>query len=134
MPFFEHFFSGGYGSVRGYRANSLGNRAEPAEFDFSSPDPFGGNLLTEAGLELIFPTPFAGDTRSMRTSFFLDAGQVFDTDRGFDPELKEVRTAAGVSFQWITAVGPLAFSLAKPLNDKPGDDTQVFQFSLGQTF
>jgi len=134
MPFFEHFYSGGYGSVRGYRANSLGNRAEPAEFDFSSPDPFGGNLLTEAGLELIFPTPFAGDTRSMRTSFFLDAGQVFDTDRGFDPELKEVRTSAGVSFQWITAVGPLAFSLAKPLNDKPGDDTQVFQFSLGQTF
>jgi len=134
MPFFEHFYAGGYGSVRGYRANSLGNQAERAEFDYSDPDPFGGNLLTEAGLELIFPTPFAGDTRSMRTSFFLDAGQVFDTERGFDPELSEVRTAAGVSFQWITAVGPLAFSLAKPLNDKSGDDTQVFQFSLGQTF
>ncbi|MBZ0333270.1 outer membrane protein assembly factor BamA [Marinobacter sp. JH2] len=134
MPFFEHFYSGGYGSVRGYRANSLGNKATNQPSDFSDPDPFGGNLLTEAGLELIFPTPFAGDTRSMRTSFFLDAGQVFDTDRGFDPELTEVRTSAGVSFQWITAVGPLAFSLAKPLNDKSGDDTQVFQFSLGQTF
>jgi outer membrane protein insertion porin family len=34
----------------------------------------------------------------------------------------------------MTAVGPLAFSLAKPLNDKSGDDTQVFQFSLGQPF
>lgn len=134
MPFFEHFYAGGFGSVRGFRANSLGNRAERAEFDFSSPDPFGGNLLTEAGLELIFPTPFAGDTRSMRTSFFLDAGQVFDTARDFDPEFGEVRASAGVSFQWITAVGPLAFSLAKPLNNKPGDDTQVFQFSLGQTF
>ncbi|KPQ28543.1 MAG: outer membrane protein assembly complex, YaeT protein [Marinobacter excellens HL-55] len=134
MPFFEHFFSGGYGSVRGFRANSLGNRAQPSEFDLSDPDPFGGNLLTEAGLELIFPTPFAGDTRSMRTSVFLDAGQVFDTDRDFDPELGELRASAGISFQWITAVGPLAFSLAKPLNDKSGDDTQVFQFSLGQTF
>lgn len=134
MPFFEHFYSGGYGSVRGYEANSLGNKAERAVGDFSDPDPFGGNVLTEGGLELIFPTPFAGDSRSMRTSFFVDAGQVFDTERGFDPELGEVRTAAGISFQWITAVGPLAFSLAKPLNDKPGDDTQVFQFSLGQTF
>ncbi|WP_323752704.1 outer membrane protein assembly factor BamA [Marinobacter sp.] len=134
MPFFEHFYSGGYGSVRGYEANSLGNKATNQSSDLSDPDPFGGNLLTEAGLELIFPTPFAGDSRSMRTSFFLDAGQVFDTDRGFDPELTEVRTSAGVSFQWITAVGPLAFSLAKPLNDKSGDDTQVFQFSLGQTF
>ncbi|MBN7770057.1 outer membrane protein assembly factor BamA [Marinobacter daepoensis] len=134
MPFFEHFYSGGYGSVRGYEANSLGNKAERADGDYSDPDPFGGNVLTEGGLELIFPTPFAGDTRSMRTSFFLDAGQVFDTERGFDPELGEVRTSAGISFQWITAVGPLAFSLAKPLNDKSGDDTQVFQFSLGQTF
>ncbi|PSF14353.1 outer membrane protein assembly factor BamA [Marinobacter fuscus] len=134
MPFFEHFYSGGYGSVRGYRANSLGNKAERVSGDLSDPDPFGGNVLTEAGLELIFPTPFAGDSRSMRTSFFVDAGQVFDTERGFDPEFTEVRTSAGLSFQWITAVGPLAFSLAKPLNDKAGDDTQVFQFSLGQTF
>ena len=82
------------------------------------------------------PTPFAGDTRTMRTSFFLDAGQVFDTSRGGAPEEEfgELRSAAGISFQWITAVGPLAFSLAKPLNDQEGDDTQVFQFSLGQSF
>ncbi|WP_298450375.1 outer membrane protein assembly factor BamA [uncultured Marinobacter sp.] len=134
MPFYEHFYAGGYGSVRGYQANSLGPRARPADNDFSDPDPFGGNLLTEGSLELIFPTPFAGDSRSMRTAFFLDGGQVFDPDRGFDPDLKELRFSVGVGFQWITAVGPLAFSLAKPLNDKPGDDTQVFQFSLGQTF
>jgi len=134
MPFYEHFYAGGYGSVRGYQANSLGRRATNAPNDFSDPDPFGGNLLTEASLELIFPTPFAGDSRSMRTAFFVDAGQVFDSDRGFDPELGELRFSAGIGFQWITAVGPLAFSLAKPLNDKPGDDTQIFQFSLGQTF
>jgi len=134
MPFYEYFYTGGYGSVRGYRANSLGLLATNNVNDLSRPDPFGGNLLTEGGVELIFPTPFAGDTRSMRTAFFLDAGQVFDTARGFDPELSEIRMSAGIGFQWITAVGPLAFSLAKPLNDKPGDDTQVFQFSMGQTF
>ena len=134
MPFYEHFYAGGYGSVRGYEANSLGPRATNNPNDLSDPDPFGGNLLTEGSLELIFPTPFAGDSRSMRTAFFLDAGQVFDTERDFDPALDEVRLSAGVGFQWITAVGPLAFSLAKPLNDKSGDETQVFQFSLGQTF
>ncbi|KPP97843.1 outer membrane protein assembly factor BamA [Marinobacter sp. HL-58] len=134
MPFYEHFYAGGYGSVRGYEANSLGPKATNAPNDLSDEDPFGGSLLTEGSLELIFPTPFAGDTRSMRTAFFVDAGQVFDADRNFDPALDEVRLSAGVGFQWITAVGPLAFSLAKPLNDKSGDDTQVFQFSLGQTF
>jgi len=134
MPFYEHFYAGGYGSVRGYEANSLGPKATNAPNDFSDPDPFGGNLLTEGSLELIFPTPFAGDTRSMRTAFFVDGGQVFDADRNFEPALDEIRLSAGVGFQWITAVGPLAFSLAQPLNDKSGDDTQVFQFSLGQTF
>ncbi|WP_286222328.1 outer membrane protein assembly factor BamA [Marinobacter apostichopi] len=134
MPFYEHFYAGGYGSVRGYEANSLGPLATNSPNDLSDPDPFGGNVLTEGSLELIFPTPFAGDSRSMRTAFFVDAGQVFDTDRDFEPELDEVRLSAGVGFQWITAVGPLAFSLAKPLNDKAGDETQVFQFSLGQTF
>ncbi|MGM0768917.1 MAG: outer membrane protein assembly factor BamA [Pseudomonadota bacterium] len=134
MPFYEHFYAGGYGSVRGYEANSLGPRARNSPNDLSDPDPFGGSLLTEGSLELIFPTPFAGDTRSMRTAFFVDAGQVFDPERDFDLAGDEIRFSAGVGFQWITAVGPLAFSLAQPLNDKSGDETQVFQFSLGQTF
>ncbi|SFR50641.1 Beta-barrel assembly machine subunit BamA [Marinobacter daqiaonensis] len=134
MPFYEHFYSGGYGSVRGYRANSLGNTVETNKTWTNDREPFGGNLLTEASLELIVPTPFAGDTRSMRTSLFLDAGQVFDTARGFDPELSEVRASVGIGFQWITVVGPLAFSLAQPLNDQDDDETQLFQFSLGQSF
>ncbi|MFL1467524.1 outer membrane protein assembly factor BamA [Marinobacter sp. HN1S83] len=134
MPFYEHFYAGGYGSVRGFEANSLGPKATNSPNDLSDPDPFGGNVLTEGSLELIFPTPFAGDSRSMRSAFFVDAGQVFDPDRDFEPAANELRVSAGVGFQWITAVGPLAFSLAKPLNDKSGDDTQIFQFSLGQTF
>ncbi|WP_339804994.1 outer membrane protein assembly factor BamA [uncultured Marinobacter sp.] len=135
MPFYEHFYAGGYGSVRGFRANSLGNQvSNPRPWTSRDLEPFGGNLLTEGGLELIFPTPFAGDSQTMRTSFFLDAGQVFDTARGYDPELGEIRASVGIGFQWVTVVGPLAFSLAAPLNDESGDETQVFQFSLGQSF
>jgi outer membrane protein insertion porin family len=134
MPFYEHFFAGGYGSVRGFESNSLGPLATNAPNDTTDPDPFGGNLLTEGSLELIFPTPFAGDSRSMRTAFFVDAGQVFDNDRSFPWKLDDIRLSAGIGFQWITAVGPLAFSVARPLNDVSGDEVQVFQFSLGQTF
>ncbi|MFW5823907.1 MAG: outer membrane protein assembly factor BamA [Marinobacter sp.] len=134
MPFYEHFYAGGYGSVRGYRANSLGNMVETNKTWTDDEDPFGGNVLTEGSLELIVPTPFAGDTRSMRTAMFLDAGQVFDTARDFDPDPGEIRASVGIGFQWITAVGPLAFSLAQPITDQSGDDTQVFQFSLGQSF
>ncbi|TGD74083.1 outer membrane protein assembly factor BamA [Mangrovimicrobium sediminis] len=31
LPFFEHFFSGGFGSVRGFKSNTLGPRSTPAE-------------------------------------------------------------------------------------------------------
>lgn len=134
MPFYDHFFSGGYGSVRGFEPNSLGREATRHEEDWREERPFGGNVLIEGSAELIFPTPFAGDTRAMRTSLFLDAGNVFDTDRGYDPELGEIRVSVGLNFQWVTAIGPLAFSLAQPLNDQSDDDVQLFQFSLGQQF
>lgn len=134
LPFFEHFFSGGYGSVRGYQANSLGPTATPALGDASTPPPFGGNVLTEGTAALIFPLPFVKDQHSMRSSLFFDAGNVFDTDRGYNPKLNALRMSLGVNFQWLTAIGPLGFSLAKPLNSKPGDHTQVFQFTLGQQF
>lgn len=134
LPFFEHYYSGGFGSVRGWEQSSLGPRSTPHPDDIGDPDPFGGNILTEGSAELIFPIPFVEDTRSMRASLYFDAGNVFDTSRGYDPAFDEVRMSVGVSFSWVTAIGPLAFSLAKPLNAKEGDDTQTFQFSLGQPF
>ena len=135
IPFYEHFFSGGYGSVRGYEANSLGNESTPSpDASFRRERPFGGNVLVETSAQLIFPVPFAADSRSMRTAVFVDGGNVFDTTRGFDPAADEIRYAAGVSFEWITAIGPLGFSLAEPLNNKAEDDTRRFQFSLGQQF
>jgi outer membrane protein insertion porin family len=142
LPFFENYYSGGIGSVRGYESRSLGPRSEGLAFFLNGtrdpdPDPIGGNLLTEASLELIFPTPFAPESRSVRTFLFADAGNVFETERSdivADFEATDLRTSVGVGLTWLTAIGPLSFNLAKALNDQTGDDTEVFQFSLGQTF
>jgi outer membrane protein insertion porin family len=30
LPFFNHFYSGGFGSVRGFKSNTLGPRSTPA--------------------------------------------------------------------------------------------------------
>jgi len=142
LPFFENYYSGGIGSVRGYESRSLGPRSEGLSYVRNntrdpSPDPIGGNFLTEASMELIFPTPFAAESRSVRTFLFVDAGNVFETERDdvfADFELQDMRTSAGIGLTWLTAIGPLSFNLAKALNDQSGDDTEVFQFSLGQTF
>lgn len=101
-------------------------------------DPFGGNLLVEGSAEFIFPAPFAKDKRSLRTLFFIDGGNVFDTNRRDENEELEInarnlRYSAGVGLSWLTAIGPLTFTYAKTINDQPGDDTRSFQFSLGQS-
>ncbi|CBL46411.1 outer membrane protein, bacterial surface antigen family [gamma proteobacterium HdN1] len=142
LPFYRNFYSGGFGSVRGYQERALGPRETQSPYDYGRPDAIGGNMLLETGLELIFPTPFVEDDRSVRTALFIETGNVFDTHRtntkrdvGAVPiELAELRSSVGVSLSWLTAIGPLAFSLSKPINDQHGDRTQMFQFSLGQPF
>ena len=95
----------------------------------------------------MFPLPFIKDQRSLRTSVFWDVGNVFDsncdssrTRNGEKVECNDVdfsgmASSVGVGVTWITSLGPLSFALAMPIK-KPDDDseTQVFQFSLGQTF
>ena len=143
LPFYENYFSGGLSSVRGYRSNSLGQRSTQTYYGVQSKtsNALGGNILIEGSAELIFPLPFIEDQRSMQTSLFLDGGSVYTSKclsgnssciEGID--LGELRYSVGVSLTWLTAIGPLAFSIAEPLNDGPDDRTEFFQFSLGQTF
>lgn len=152
LPFFENYFAGGFNSVRGFKDSSIGPQSTPSrgeaitgnEGTFADPDqdplPFGGNVLIQGGVELLFPMPFVKDQRSLRTALFWDVGNVFDTNCGstqtgcnnIDPG--QLASSVGVGLTWITALGPLSFSLAMPLIKPDESDTQIFQFSLGQTF
>ncbi len=49
-------------------------------------------------------------------------------------DLGEIRYSAGIGVSWLSPIGALTFSLAQPLNDKPGDDVENFQFNFGKTF
>lgn len=140
VPFYRNFFGGGFGSVRGFRDNSMGPRSGIVGSPLSDPEPIGGNVQVEAGAELIFPTPFIEDNNKVRTLAFFDAGNIFDTrikgpnGESFSPDAGQLRYSVGLGLSWITPIGPLTFAVAQPLNDTEDDDTQVFQFSLGQGF
>lgn len=181
LPFYENFYAGGFGSVRGYKSNTLGPRSSVADIyrisqaataidssgnalalsaqgayvidpatgllvvdsasSFSrDPDPFGGNVLVEGSMELLFPLPFVKDQRSVRSGLFFDAGNVFSTQCGATqvncstPDLSGLRLSAGVGVTWITGFGPLTFSLGRALNPEKIDETEIFQFSLGRSF
>lgn len=134
LPFFENYYAGGPRSVRGWSANSLGPR------ELTTDDPVGGNIRLAGSVELFAPPPVGGQfEKTLRLGAFFDFGNVWLTNEsdlvdttGF--ELGELRYSAGLSLTWLSPVGALSLSLAYPLNEQDGDETQVFQFGFGQTF
>lgn len=91
----------------------------------------GGNLLLLGKAALIFPVPFYPDVKSMRPSLFVDAGQVYNTHKN-PKRYGHLRYSVGASLTWNSPFGtPLVFSLAKPLNAKPGEEKKYFQFTMG---
>ncbi|WP_319557595.1 outer membrane protein assembly factor BamA [Thiomicrorhabdus sp.] len=130
LPFYENFYVGGIGSVRGFEPNSLGER-----YDLTldgSDRPKGGSLKTVATTGLVFPVPFIEDSSNIRLSWFFDVGNVYKDLNAFDSA--ELRASTGLGVSWITPVGPLSFSFAQPVIYRSTDRTQVFQFTLGVGF
>ncbi|NTS77085.1 outer membrane protein assembly factor BamA [Catenovulum sp. SM1970] len=112
----------------------------------------GGNAQALGTIELIFPLPFVEEeaSTSFRTSLFVDAGNVWDTEFSLSryedlaaSELEKIddysdperfRASAGLSMQWISPMGPIVFSFSKPLKKYYDDDTKFFSFNVGTTF
>ena len=159
LPFFENFYGGGLGSVRGYESGTLGPKVYDDDGDVIS---YGGNKKANLSAELLFPMPGVKDARTVRLSAFADAGSVWDGKTydgtggsgsnsgdyivngenqsvyGRKPHKssfkEELRYSAGMAVTWLSPLGPMKFSYAYPLNKKKGDEIQRFQFQLGTTF
>jgi len=106
-------------------------------------DAFGGNILTTASVELLFPLPFVSDRSRVRSAFFVDAGNVFKSNctarralnnncSNFD--VGEFRYSAGISVSYLSPFGPLTFYLAKPFSKYDDDETKTFDFTIGAGF
>jgi outer membrane protein insertion porin family len=125
LPFFRNFFAGGVSSVRGFESSSLGPRDNNNEV-------LGGTRRIVGNAEFFFPLPGARNDRAVRLSAFMDTGNVYGKDEKLD--LGELRYSAGVGLNWFSPVGPLKFTLSRPLKQRPGDIEQRFQFALGTVF
>ncbi|MBL8521904.1 MAG: outer membrane protein assembly factor BamA [Betaproteobacteria bacterium] len=125
LPFFKNFYAGGVDSVRGFQQSTLG----PVDVNG---DYIGGNRRFVGSLEVLFPMPGVKADKSVRLSAFVDAGNVWAPYE--DMRFKDLRSSVGVGVSWYSPVGPLKFSLAKPIKQKEGDKIERFQFLLGRAF
>ncbi|MCF2950152.1 outer membrane protein assembly factor BamA [Paraglaciecola aquimarina] len=175
LPFTQHFTAGGADTLRGFENNTVGPRGVYVNPNAVVTDPsgrpilgnpendsiqisrrsLGGNAMLLGGVELIVPTPFVevDFDNSVRTSMFIDVGNVWDTEFDYDrykdltvtqqyeddalidysdPSL--YRASGGISVQWLSPMGPMVFSFSKVIQERQGDDTKFFTFNIGQTF
>jgi len=147
LPPYLNYFAGGPDSIRGYRESRLGPRD-----NIGVGNPYGGNLRVVNRLELIFPVPEKWKSAA-RVSWFYDMGNVFQTGNkvqflGVDDitpvnyhfDYANLKRSTGIAVQWLAPLGLFRFSYGVPLNPNPGDtvrfndETERFQFSIGQAF
>jgi len=175
LPFWENFRAGGSDTLRGFENNTVGPRAiyryptaisgTPStigssacclgpdhDFVYATPRSVGGNAIALGGIELIVPTPFLDESfsNSVRTSFFVDVGNVWDTEfdmadyqdlaaeelakLGDYSDVERYRASGGLSIQWLSPMGPMIFNFAKTIKKVEDDDTSFFSFNIGKTF
>ena len=125
LPFFKNFYAGGISSVRGYKTGTIGPKD-------SFGDAIGGGKRLVFGTEIFTTLPGLGQDKSVRVSAFFDAGMIEAASSGF--KANDLRYSTGIGVNWVSPVGPLRFSLGFPLNAKPDDKKEVFQFQLGSVF
>lgn len=152
VPFYDNFYAGGTTILRGFKYNSVGPKAvyysgscAPNSLDkcVASQDSVGGNAIAFGSLEMIVPSFFVSDKYkdNVRTSFFIDAGTVWDTNwKSFNDTIPDyskantIRVSGGIAVQWMSPLGPLVFSYALPIKKVDGDEKEQFQFNIGTTW
>ncbi len=121
-PFFERFYAGGIGSLRGFEFRGVSPREGPRN------DPIGGDFMWVSTAEVNFPIY----EDLLRGVVFVDVGTVEP-----DITIENIRMDVGAGFRvTIPFFGqlPLAVDFAFPAIKKSGDKTQLISFSLGIPF
>ncbi len=146
LPPYRLFYGGGPDSVRGFRTDWLGPRDQFG-------NPYGGNFDIVSQNELLLPIPKKW-RQTAQVALFFDMGNVFYTGNSvhfFEPDnvtpvyyhfhgIGSLKRSVGLAVEWMSPMGLFRFSYGVPLNatratfDTWGDQTQGFQFTVGQAF
>ncbi len=131
LPLYERFFPGGVGGqgdVRGYQLYSLGPEVlllnqlgQPLQIEN-----IGGSKELLLDGEITFPI-LSG--LGIRGVIFADAGQAYRLSDSVTPS--SLQAAYGIGIRWRSPFGPLAIDIARPINPRPQDMSNVFEIGGG---
>lgn len=131
IPLYERYFLGGPNSLRGFYPRTIGPTIQIPSGPAGPAGAFnyGGNKMLQANIELEMPiyTP-AG----FKAVVFFDAGNAFAEDQRIS--LTNLRMDYGFGLRWISPMGPLRFEWGMPINRQTGEDSVVFNFTIGDLF
>ncbi len=115
-----------YNRLRGFQKGKIG----PVD----NSDYIGGNYVTSLNLSTNLPA-ILNTVENLDFSYFIDIANVWgvDYDSKIDDSFK-FRSSTGVGLDFLTPIGPLSFSLSKPITKTSSDKTETFRFNLGTTF
>ncbi len=120
VPISQRFYLGGRNSIRGFRENSLGPRGADGAV-------IGGDLLVGNNLEARYLM-----TDSSAVHLFFDAGTVYLRDLGVSGD--DMRYSTGIGFRFLSPLGPIGFDIGHPLDERSGEPSLRFHFSIGSNF
>ena len=95
LPFYKRYFAGGSGSIRGFGPRSLGPL-------YNNSKAKGGELSILGSANLIAPAFFFNDSKNMRVTAFIDAGNIFEKSSNL--KFDEIRMSTGVGFAYLSPI------------------------------
>jgi len=131
LPLYERFFPGGVGGqgdVRGYQLYSLGPQVLLLN-QFGAPqsiEDIGGSKELLLNGEITFPI-LSG--LGIRGVVFADAGQAYRLSDSIT--VASLQASYGIGIRWRSPFGPIAVDVARPINPRPQDQSNVFEIGGG---
>ena len=125
LPVYERFYLGGLNSMRGFKY------AKISPIDPANGERIGGDKMWYTNTEFVFPLL---QTQGLMGVLFFDAGEVLNDDESWGDFSNSVKKGTGVEVRWLSPMGPLRLVWGYNLDPKNGEDTAVWDFSVGGIF
>ena len=93
----------------------------------------GGNYTAYSSISSTFPN-FLPEKWNANSFLFFDVGNVWGVDYDETNDSNELRSSTGVTFEWISPLGPITFTYAEVISKDNTDVEENFSFQIGSTF